>query len=231
MKAKQNVTNHDARIKDLLAKELPPITDEERKELAWKNILDSVPGAPKFGLFTMIDAYENEGREKLKELSNNRPKKDHQIRDIRSMLTYFREVRIYIEMNDTEGAALSMALAVQSAMKARIRPVEPLIEKGKQFTDKKDEEFKKKVKAPKEIREALAKILIEKYPNFTGSKLATKITSKGMPFKHKGVDYYVYQITKKARSGARGIYIRFESMEARFDYEMDTFLRTLRKSQ
>jgi hypothetical protein len=151
MKKKQTTTDLDARVKELLAsaRELPPITDEEKEELAWKGPFEPIPFdiqakpeaelSDKYDIFAMIRGYENEAREILKaggypltvkELVKT-PQKERRIRDIMNMLTHFREVRIYIGMNDAAGAALSMAYGIRSAMLARIRPVEPFIDKGK----------------------------------------------------------------------------------------------------
>jgi hypothetical protein len=111
----------------------------------WDGILDAVPFADKpYNIFNLISGYEAEAIEVLKssgypitvkELLKIRKiwedKKERRVRDIVRMLTYFREVKIHIDLNNSEGSALSMAFAIQSAMKARIRPVEPKIEIGK----------------------------------------------------------------------------------------------------
>lgn len=149
MKAKQTATDLDARVKELLARELPPITDEEKKEYAWKGPFEPIPFdirakpeaelSEKYDIFAMIRGYENEAHEILKaggypltvKEPLGHPRKDRRIHDIMIMLTNFREVRIYIGMNDAAGAALSMAYGIRSAMLARIRPVEPFIDKGK----------------------------------------------------------------------------------------------------
>ena len=121
----------------------------------WDGILDPIPfvaesgadSSEKYNVFAMINGYESEAREilkaggypvTLKELLN-KPQGKRQIRDIMRMLTYFREVRIYIWMNDAPGAALSMAYGIRAAMQARIRPVEPLIEIGKSRSDQQKE--------------------------------------------------------------------------------------------
>lgn len=122
-----------------------PTIDEKEVVDKWDGILDPIPfvaepGAgpsEKYDIFAMIRGYENEAREILKAggypltLTELRWSKERRIRDIIRMLTYFREVCIYIRMNDAAGAALSMAYGVRSAMQARIRPVEPFIDKGK----------------------------------------------------------------------------------------------------
>lgn len=110
----------------------------------WQGVFEPIPTNPKvqspeqFNVFSLINGYEKEAREVLeakgyptdvKSLLTSCDK-DRRIRDIVNMLTYFREVRIYIWMKDAEGAALSMALAVRCAMLARIRPVEPSINIG-----------------------------------------------------------------------------------------------------
>ena len=110
----------------------------------WQGVFEPIPTNPKvqspeqFNVFSLINGYEKEAREVLeakgyptdvKSLLTSCDK-DRRIRDIVNMLTYFREVRIYIWMKDAEGAALSMAFAVRCAMLARIRPVEPSINIG-----------------------------------------------------------------------------------------------------
>ena len=90
-----------------------------------------------YPVFDMIIGYENEAREILKAggyplaIRELKQIKERRIQDLERMLTYFKEVRIYIWINDPAGAALSMAYGIRAAMQAKIRPVEPLIEIGK----------------------------------------------------------------------------------------------------
>ena len=102
-----------------------------------------------YDVLAMIDGYENEGREILKaggypltvdEIIHDRLNEDGmplgkkplppRVRDVMAMLQYFETVRHYIKENNISFALGFMAYAVQSAMKARIRPLEPLIQIG-----------------------------------------------------------------------------------------------------
>lgn len=139
MKAKSSSINVGDRVKELLARKLPEITEEEKKELAWKGKFEPIafdiedkPGATlseKYDVFAMMRGYENEASEILRAKGYTLPleeltgSKDRQIRDLMRMHLEFREVRIYIGLNDAARAALAMAYGVRSAMLARIRPL------------------------------------------------------------------------------------------------------------
>ncbi|MCX5810155.1 MAG: hypothetical protein NTX36_12440 [Proteobacteria bacterium] len=188
------------------------------------------------GLFAMINGYEEQAREILKDggypltgqeleaMSERLPK---QIRDILYMFVWFERVRREVEKNDAKMSAYFMAHAIHSAMKARIEPKVQKIKMGVAFTDTRAIVFKREVVGHKNIREALAKSLVAKYPKLTGSKVAAKITSKPMPFKHEGMDCVAYRIIRDDRSGKKNIYVCFETPEGSFNHAMDTFLNTL----
>jgi uncharacterized protein YyaL (SSP411 family) len=121
-------------------KKQEPIIDK------WDGILDPIPfieepesdPSQNHRVFSLIRGYQAEAYKILK--SSGYPatlaellkteQKERRIRDIMRMLTYFREVRVYISIDDAQGAALSMAFAIRSAMQARIRPVETFIDIG-----------------------------------------------------------------------------------------------------
>ena len=178
-----------------------PTIDGKEVVDKWDGILDSIPFAAepgagpseKYDIFAMINGYEKEAREILKaggypltvkELLN-KPQKDRRIRDIMRMLTYFREVRIYISMNDAAGAALSMAYGVRSAMQARIRPVEPLIEIGKKVVGggkhggaRSGEVRREKTTPTKEAWQAESEKIWRKRPAWSKRQIATEIEKR-----------------------------------------------------
>ncbi len=113
------------------------------------------PKVPEGGydILAMIHGYENEARNILKaggypltvrEILKTRhdkygeslgkPALPRKIRDTMDMLTYFNMVRNYIQKNEISWALCFMAYGVQSSMKARIRPLEPLYEMGQGFS-------------------------------------------------------------------------------------------------
>ncbi len=114
----------------------------------WDGILDPIPFVAnepgedlvkQYDVFGMMKGYEQEASKVLeaggypltiKELLKQQ-RKERRVRDIMRMLTCFREVRIYIWMNDPAGAALSMAYGVRAALQARIRPEEPYLKVGR----------------------------------------------------------------------------------------------------
>ncbi len=132
-----------------------PTIDKQETVDRWDGILDPIPfvaesgadSSEKYDIFAMIRGYENEARKILKAKGYlltldellDKPQKERQIRDIMRMFTYFREVHIYIWMDDAAKAALTMAYGVRAAMQARIRPVEPLIKIGKSRRNKQKE--------------------------------------------------------------------------------------------
>jgi hypothetical protein len=94
----------------------------------------------KYGLFAMMSGYEEQAREILKdggypltgkELWEMRNGLKKQIRDILEMFIWFERVRWEVEKNDAKMSAYFMAHAIHSAMKARIRPEEADIYRGK----------------------------------------------------------------------------------------------------
>ncbi len=106
-----------------------------------------------YNILAMLDGYEKEGRDIIKadgypltvrEIIRSRHDKDgepldkpalpRRIRDIMDMLTYLNMVRNYIQKNEISWALCFMAYGVQSAMKARIRPLEPLFGMGQEFS-------------------------------------------------------------------------------------------------
>ena len=120
-----------------------------------KKLRDVLKSIPQHGrdIDAMIAGYETEGRAILKaegypqtaeEIIESRidenglPLKKaplpRKIRDIMEMLLYFDNVREYMK-HDVSLALVFMAYAVQSAMKARIAPQEPLFKIGLQCID------------------------------------------------------------------------------------------------
>lgn len=112
-------------------------------------ILDFVPASKGLDVISMIEGYEQEGREILKANGypltlremvysrfdeNKNPLGEkvlpRRVKDVMNMMGYFQAVRFYINKNVVFDALCFMAYGVQAAMKARIRPVEPLIEIG-----------------------------------------------------------------------------------------------------
>lgn len=140
MKIKRKAIKDNVRA--LLEKELPPLTEEEKAEYAWKGPLEPIPFAEKkeFNVFSMIEGYEREAREVLKakgypltlEGLLSKPARERRIRDIMNMFLCFKEVRLYVSMSEAERAAMSMAYGIRSAMLARIRPGERFIDMGKE---------------------------------------------------------------------------------------------------
>lgn len=143
MKKKRSISLKDKRVEELLSRELPNSSVEQREDLAWKGPFEPIPkpatGTVTYDVYDMISGFQDEAKKILaasgypastKELLKQ-PLKEKRIRDIAAMLTYFRQVRVYIDMNDPESAALSMGLGIRSAMLARIRPEEPHIERGR----------------------------------------------------------------------------------------------------
>lgn len=163
-------------------------------------IFESIPFIPntaaeslteKYDIFAMIAGYENEAREVLKSqgysetLDKQSWNKDRRYRDIIRMLTYFREVRIYIKMNEAARAALSMGYAIRCAMLARIRPIEPIIERGKKVTDggkqggeKSGSARREKSKPTKEAWRAEAQKIWQRDPKMSKSRAAELIKKK-----------------------------------------------------
>lgn len=94
----------------------------------------------KHGLWAMINGYEEYAREILsadgyplttKELWAMRKGLPKRIRDILDMFFLFERVRSEVEKNDAKMSAWWMAHAIHSAMRARVRPVEPDIYRGR----------------------------------------------------------------------------------------------------
>ena len=102
-----------------------------------------------YDILAMIDGYENEGCEILKErgyplnvseLVDSRFDKNgnslarkplpRRIKDVMDMFAYFEAVRSFIQENNISFALCFMAYGVQAAMKARIRPAEDLFKIG-----------------------------------------------------------------------------------------------------
>lgn len=90
-------------------------------EVHAKEILES-QGYPTTlqGLFSLFD--ENKSPPQEKELPP-------QIADIKTMLHRFALVREKVQENDAEWAAWNMGLAIHAAIRAQLRPIEPLIER------------------------------------------------------------------------------------------------------
>jgi hypothetical protein len=199
MKRKSTSNDLDARVKELIAKKLPPITAEEKAELAWKGTFEPIPfvakpGArpsEKYNIFAMMNGYENEAREILKAggypltLDELTGRKERRIRDIINMLLCFREVRVYISLNDAENSAASMAYAIRSAMLARIRPAEPLIDVGekvvgggKQGGKKSGTIRREKATPTKESWQAEAEKIWSKRPSWRKKRVAEEIVKR-----------------------------------------------------
>lgn len=101
---------------------------------------ENAPSYEEHPIFYMINGYENEAREILKAcgyplisgalIAELRWSKERRIRDLVSMLTHFKDVRIHIRMNNPAEAAFSMAEGLRAALQARIRPMEKSIDIG-----------------------------------------------------------------------------------------------------
>jgi len=179
--------------------------DLDKKELAdlkWQGPFEPIPFADKpgaedsekYGVFAMIEGYENEGRKILDTVGypltrdelSKRPKNERkQIRNIELMLIYFREVRIYISLEDAAGAALSMAYAIRCAMLARIRPFELSIEIGTKRRNK-----QKKTRSKRTTWKGLSQDELEKRnqkikEHFQKSKLKPNSFAKKHSAKYK----------------------------------------------
>ncbi len=94
----------------------------------------------KHGLWAMINGYEKYARDILnaggypltgKELWAVRKGLPKRIRDILDMFVWFERVRTEVKKNDAKMAAYFMALAIHSAMKARVEPMEADIYRGR----------------------------------------------------------------------------------------------------
>ena len=74
-----------------------------------------------------------------KALSRTLMNGDHprQIHDIESMLWHFDSVRKFLAKNEIESAVWHMALAIQAGMKAKIRPIEPVVDMGERYGETK----------------------------------------------------------------------------------------------
>jgi len=178
------------------------------EDLHLRGILDYVPHATEprptsegYDILTMIDGYENEGRDILKAggypltvreiiyKRDSQPKKaalPRQIKDVMNMLTYFNMVRVKIKEKDISFALCFMAYGVQAAMKARIRPVEPFIEIGKSNIDggrnggKKSGKVRlEKTKQLKEQWQKDAEKIWKKHPTWKNKRVAEYIARNG----------------------------------------------------
>jgi len=155
-----------------------------------------------------------------------------QIQDIKSMLFRFNEVREQVKENNAEWAAWNMGLAIHAAIRAQIRPIEPTIRKGVEFTTGRKDAYREKVINHREIREEFAKDLIRKFPTLNASKLADKILiNKPLDFRYKDTTYKVCLIHKVGKDGKAHAQVRFKSSNKKFDYSMDTFINTVQKKK
>lgn len=136
---------------------------EELTDLKQGGNLDPVqhstePKVEEYDISTMIEHYENEARNILKdagypltirELLDRQAKGrlPRRIHEVKNVLVYFEMVRHYVEKNDISWALYSMAFGVQDAMKARMRPLEPDILRGRKILKAASEGGKSKKQA------------------------------------------------------------------------------------
>jgi hypothetical protein len=109
---------------------------------------------PKYNLDALINGYEAEARKileaagypsTLNELkSMQRENLPDQIRDIRDMFAWFQNVRMWIKDNLAEWAAYHMAFAINAAVRAQMRPIEPIVDKGMNYSYVQSKKAKKK---------------------------------------------------------------------------------------
>lgn len=185
------------------------IIDESKayENLHLRGILDYVPhsteprpGSEPYDIMAMIEGYESEGREILKaggypltvrEIIYRRyaqPKKEllpRRIKDVMNMLAYFERVRDYMKKNDISYSLCFMAYGVQAAMKARIRPVEPLIEMGQKNVSggidggkKSGKNRRLKAEPTKANWQTEAEKIWKKHPAWSNSAVAVEIAKR-----------------------------------------------------
>ena len=170
--------------------------------------IDDGPAYETHPVFDMINGYEDEARQIIAaagyspHITDSGTIKERRIRDLVKMLACFREVRIHMWINDTEGAAASMANGIRAAMQARIRPVEPLIEIGKSRSKKQQETRSKRQLWNKLTREQITarnRKIIEhhKKTRLTEASFAQKYAMKIYGLK----PFTVRLILSKARRG------------------------------
>jgi len=171
------------------------------RDFRQSGILDPIPSSNGMDIFSIIQQYEQEGREILKangyplalremvysrfddNMNRLRAKPlPRRIRDVMNMLAYFQTVRFYIKKNVVSDALCFMAYGVQAAMKARIRPVERLIEIGTSTSKKEKQRRSKRQTWGGQTREQLA----ERNQKIVDHFNRTKLTVSGFAQKHAG---------------------------------------------
>ncbi|MFH1490301.1 MAG: hypothetical protein ABII06_15455 [Pseudomonadota bacterium] len=187
------------------------IIDENEAVDKGLSILNPVPHSNEpraasegYDISAMLDGYENEGRKILKasgypltvdEITDSRFNEDkmslrkkpfpRRVRDVMDMFLYFNMVRVSIEKKDISFALCFMGYGVQAAMKARIRPMAPLIEMGKSNVDGGGRGGKISGKVRREKAKSIrgnwqteAEKIWKKHPAWKNRSVATKVAER-----------------------------------------------------
>jgi hypothetical protein len=148
-----------------------------------------------------------------------------QIFYIKEMLLDFQIVRDMVAKKDAEFAAVHMANAIQSAIRAQLQPLVPVIKRGEQFTAGTREGFKQKVLGPKQVRENFVDHLIRR----NQSRQALKDISEGRKVT-SFPGFEVSRIYRRGRTGELEYYVRFtSSVGSSFVCSVHTLKNTIEK--